>query len=158
MVTTRTQALVNQVATTGALTAGLRIPGAVGVLFVTADLRAGKITCHVDVEAPRRGQPRTRVNWLVRQLKDASETTRLEAFAAYARGDGSAELLPAVRENPALLVADHGREIRSFRVASVSTAGTKRGVGRGSFIECLPWKPPVLAVGRKRISCGAGRG
>jgi len=49
------------------MTAALRIPGAVGALFITADLRAGKIVCHVDVDAPRDGRPTTRVNWLVRQ-------------------------------------------------------------------------------------------
>ncbi|BEL06044.1 hypothetical protein Q0Z83_042350 [Actinoplanes sichuanensis] len=27
-----------------------------------------------------------------------------------------------------------------------------------AFIECLPWKPLALAVGRKRDLCGAGRG
>src|SRR5438552_2494185 len=47
--------------------------------------------------APREGRPTTRVNWLVRQLKNAPDTVRLESFAAYARGSGNAELLGAVR-------------------------------------------------------------
>ena len=134
---TRTQALVAQLVATGAMTAGLRIPGAVGALFITADIRAAKITCHVDVDAPRDGRPTTRVNWLVRQLKQAPETVRLESFAAYSRGPGNAELLRAVRENPALLVGDAARELRAFRVAANSSAGTKRGTGRGSFIESV---------------------
>ncbi|WP_250036233.1 stress response protein [Paractinoplanes maris] len=134
---TRTQALVTQVTTTGLMTGGLRISGAVGALFVSADIRAGKITCYVDVDAPREGKPTTRVNWLVRQLKQAPETVRLESFAAYSRGPGNTELLRAVRENPGLLVGDPTKELRMFRVAANSAAGTKRGTGRGSFIESV---------------------
>ena len=133
----RSQALVAQLASTGSMTAALRIPGAVGVLSVTADVRAGKITCHVDVDAPKEGKPTTRVNWLVRQLKAAPESVRLESFAAYSRGPGNAELLKAVRDNPSLLIGDAGKEIRSFRVAANSPAGTKRGTGRGSFIDSV---------------------
>lgn len=133
----RTQALVTQLATDGSMTAALRIPGAVGVLSVTADLRASKITCHVDVEAPKEGRPTTRVNWLVRQLKDAPETVRIESFAAYSRGPGNAELLKTVRETPAILVGEPSREIRSFRVAASSPAGSKRGTGRGAFIDSV---------------------
>ncbi|MFF5082531.1 stress response protein [Actinoplanes sp. NPDC000266] len=133
----RTQALVAQLATNGTMTAALRIPGAVGALFVTADLRAAKITCHVDVEAPREGRQTTRVNWLVRQLKHAPETLRLESFAAYSRGAGSAELLKTVREEPGRLVGEPSRELKSFRVAANSAAGTKRGTGRGSFIDSV---------------------
>lgn len=133
----RTQALVSQLATTGTMTAALRIPGAVGVLSVTADLRASKVTCHVDVDAPKEGRPTTRVNWLVRQLKEAPETVRLESFAAYSRGPGNAELLKAVRESPGILVGDASKEIRAFRIAASTPAGSKRGTGRGSFIDSV---------------------
>jgi hypothetical protein len=44
-------------------------------------------------------------------------------------------LLKTVRERPAILVGDQNKEIRSFRVAATSAAGTKRGSGRGSFID-----------------------
>lgn len=133
----RTQSLVAQLTTAGAMTAGLRIPGAVGSLFITADIRAAKITCHVDIDAPRDGRPTTRINWLVRQLRQAPESVRLESFAAYSRGPGNAELLKAVRENPTLLVGDPAKELRAFRVAANSAAGTKRGTGRGSFIDSV---------------------
>ena len=131
---TRNQVLATQLATIGMLTAALRIPGAVGPLFVTADLRSSKITCHVDVDAPREGRPTTRVNWLVRQLRDSPDTVRVESYAAYSRGPGNAELLGKVR---ALLVGDPSKELRAFRVAAVSPAGTKRGTGRGSFIDSV---------------------
>ncbi|MBU2670574.1 stress response protein [Actinoplanes bogorensis] len=133
----RTQALVAELTSNGTMTAGLRIPGAVGALFIKADVRAARITCHVDVDAPREGRPTTRVNWLVRQLKQAPESVRLEAFAAYSRGPGNTELLKAVRENPGLLINDPAKELKAFRVAANSAAGTKRGTGRGSFIDSV---------------------
>ena len=133
----RTQDLVQQLTAQGTMTAGLRIPGAVGPLHVIADLRAGKVICYVDVDAPKEGRATTRVNWLVRQLKSAPETLRVEAFTLHARGPGSADLLRVVRENPAAVISDPTRELKSFRVALSSNAGTKRGTGRGSFIDSV---------------------
>jgi hypothetical protein len=133
----RAQALAQTLCATGELSGAIRIPGTVGKLVVTADLRAGKVTCHVDVDAPKEGRATTRVNWLVRQLKNAPDTTRVEAFVAHARGSQAAELLTTMRENPAALVLDPTKEIRSFRLAVTATLGTKRGRGRGSFIDSV---------------------
>lgn len=133
----RTQALVAMLADTGTLSGAIRVPSTVGDIVVTADLRAGTITCHVDVDAPRDGRPTTRVNWLVRQLKNAPESIRCEAHAAHTRGAGAADLLRNVRENPALLVADATKELRSFQVALTAPMGSKRGRGRGTFIDSV---------------------
>jgi len=133
----RTQALLTSLADTGVLTGAIRIPHAVAPIHVTADLRASSVSCHVDVDAPKEGRPTTRVNWLVRQLKNTPQTTRVEAFALNARGASAAELLGKVREDPALLIADPKREIRAFRVATSVPMGVKRGKGRGAFIDSV---------------------
>jgi hypothetical protein len=119
-------------------TGAIRSPDTIGQLVITADLRAGKVTCHVDLDAPREGRPTTRVNWLVRQLKNAPDSTRVECFHAHARGSSAAELLSTVRDNPASLVTDPNRDIRTFRVAATTTLGSKRGRGRGSFVASVP--------------------
>jgi len=54
----------------------------------------------VDADATKEGRPATRVNWLIRQLKNAPESLRVEASAMHARGPGNAELLKVVRDNP----------------------------------------------------------
>jgi hypothetical protein len=133
----RTLAAAAELAAAGVLRGAIKIPNAVGPLVVTADLRAGRITCHVDLDAPREGRPTTRVNWLVRQLRAAPETVRIEASVTHARGPGLAELLKIVRSEPAKLVADPSKELRSFRVALSSPLGSKRGRGRGSFIDSM---------------------
>jgi hypothetical protein len=133
----RSQALVQSMCTNGTLQGAINIPNAVGPVVVTADLRAGVVTCHVDIAAPREGRATTRVNWLVRQLRHAPDTARIEAFVMHARGAGTAELLRAIREQPALLIEDPKKDLRSFRVALAVPLGTKRGRGRGSFIESI---------------------
>ena len=65
----RAQALAQSLCASGELSGAIRIPGTAGQLVVTADLRAGKVTCHVDVDAPKEGRATTRVNWLLRQSR-----------------------------------------------------------------------------------------
>ena len=107
------------------------------LLDEVADLRASTITCHVNVDAPKEGRATTRVNWLVRQLKNAPDSTRVEAFANHSRGSSAAELLATARENPASLALDATKQLRAFRVAATKPLGKKRGRGRGSFIDSV---------------------
>ncbi|MFO6451246.1 MULTISPECIES: hypothetical protein [unclassified Aeromicrobium] len=123
-------------ASAGTIRGALRIPNAVGHLVVTADLRANIVTSHVEIDAPKEGRQTTRVNWLLRQLRDAPDQVRVESFAVRSR-TGHAELLSAVREDPRLLAPDSTKDLRSFRVAMDSKAGAKRGSGQGSFIDSV---------------------
>ena len=129
--------MVASLASAGLLNGAIRIPNTVGGLHITTDLRAGKITWHVDLDAPREGRPATRVNWLVRQLRAAPDSLRVEAFKAHSRGPGTAELLRDVRTEPGRLVADPKKEVRTFRVALTTPMGTKRGRGRGAYIDSV---------------------
>jgi hypothetical protein len=120
----------------GCLTGTLRIPDAVAPVDIVVDLRASKVTVSADIDAPRDGRPATRVNWLVRQLKDAPDGLRVDAFMAGVRSSTS-DLLLVVREDPGVLVVDPKKEFRTFRVAASSPMGTKRGTGRGGFIDSV---------------------
>ena len=133
----RTATLVDSLVKDGRLIGAIRIPHAVAPLNIELDLRANRVTCHIDIDAPREGRPTTRVNWLVRQLKNAPESVRVEAFVMHARGAGAAELLKVVRDDPAVLLQDPKKELRSFRVALSSPLGAKRGRGRGAAIDSV---------------------
>ena len=135
--TLRPAALVESLVKDGKLTGAIRIPNAVAPLHIELDLRAGRVTCHVDLDAPKEGRPSTRVNWLIRQLKAAPDALRVEAFAAHTRGGSAACLLKDVREDPAALIQDPKKEIRSFRLAASTPLGTKRGRGRGGAIDSV---------------------
>lgn len=132
----RTAALASSLVKTSTMTAALRIPNAVSSMTIAADLRTSKITCSFDVEAPRDGRQTTRVNWLVRQLKDSTDRIRVEAHFARGRTE-AAELLRDLRVDAAKLVVDPAKEIKSFTVALDATAGTKRSSGRGGFIDSV---------------------
>lgn len=121
---------------TGCLTGTLKIPDAVAPVDVVVDLRAGKVTVSADIDAPRDGRAATRINWLVRQLKDAPEGLRVDAFMTGAR-NSSSDLLRVIREDPNVLIVDPKKDFRTFRVAAASPMGTKRGTGRGGFIDSV---------------------
>jgi len=133
----RIEALTQMLCSEGRLSGAIRVPDTVGPIVITADLRAGKVTCYVDIDAPRTGRPSTRIKWLVRQLKNAPNDVRIECYTVRSRGAGAAELLGLVREDPARLVTDPKRELRTFRVAATTSMGAKRGRGRGSFIDSV---------------------
>jgi hypothetical protein len=132
----RTQHLLDSLITTGCLEGALRILETVGPVRVRADLRAGQLFASVDIDAPRDGRPQTRINWLVRQLKEAPDTLRIEAFAAHQRAS-TADLLRQVRADPTVLIGDPKKEIKSFTVTMNSPLGAKRGAGRGGFVASV---------------------
>jgi hypothetical protein len=132
----RFAAQAQSLVTSGTLAGNLKIPGAIASISLVADVRAGRVVVAVDIDAPSEGRPATRVNWLVRQLRDAPDGLRIDAFMSGSRTSTS-DLLRVVRENPAILVQDPKREFRSFRIAATSPIGTKRGTGRGAFIDSV---------------------
>jgi hypothetical protein len=164
------QILVAVLSAGGVLTGGVWIPDAIAPISVDADIRAGKVICSVDIDAPREGRQQTRVNWLVRQLKDSPDDIRVDAFVAHGRGSSTSEMLRDVRIDPSKLTPDAKRELRSFRVARSTPMGSKRGEGRGSFVTSVldaldvfygdvvqnlrPWaaKPPKASSSRARTS------
>lgn len=134
--TVRFAAQAQSLVANGTLAGSLRISDAVAPIDVVADLRSGRVTVSIDVEAPRDGRAATRINWLTRQLKDAPDGLRIDAFTTGSRSSTS-ELLRTVREDSNVLIEDPKKEFRSFRVAATSPLGTKRGTGRGGFIDSV---------------------
>jgi hypothetical protein len=61
----------------------------------------------------------------------------VDAISAHSRGGGTSGLLRDVRANPALLIDDPKKELRSFRLTMTATMGVKRGTGRGTFVTSL---------------------
>jgi hypothetical protein len=119
----------------GTLDAAIRVPDAVGPLEVQADLRTRKVITSVTVEAPGDGRPATRVNWLLRQLKEAPDGLLVEVSFANTKAT-TAGLLSAAREDAQslLLPNDPKRPPRAFRLALSRAMGTKRGKGERSFV------------------------
>lgn len=158
----RLQAAATALADTGILSGALRVPNAAAPIEVTADLRASRIRCSMTVGAPTTGRPMTRVNWLMRQLRDSKGQVCIETTAVRQRGQGASRTLAELRETPKLAIEDPARDLRAFTVSLSANAGTRRGKTRGSFVTSVletidtfyadvvqhikPWTPPPVKV------------
>lgn len=152
----RQQALRSALTEQGRLNAELSIPDTAGPLEIVADLRARQVTVATRVEAPKEGRSRGRVSWLVRQMANAPESTRIESKVPYSNERRAATLVE-VRAKPETLYSDSDREIREFIVSLSRSLGPNRDSGRGSFVDSVmdttrdfyaavlqnlrPWKP-----------------
>ena len=161
----RIAAATKQLSESGRLTGALRIPGSISDLSILADVRAGRVSVAVDVDAPKEGRQATRVNWLLRQLTEAPGQVSIDSWAQNSRQSMS-ELLRDVRTAPDKLIQDPKRDLRQFRLTASAPLGTKRLRGRGAFIDSVldailgfyaevvqglrPWTPkaPQLPTGR----------
>lgn len=132
----RLSRFVDEFVESGTLSGSIRIPDAVGDLDVCCDLRAGTVSVSVEVTAPTEGRLPTRVNWILRQLRDAPGQIRIDGLLAGTRASTS-ELLDAIRNDPTVLIDPGKRDFRSFRLTATSTLGAKRGTGRGGFIDSV---------------------
>ena len=164
-----TQQSITSFLETGCLTGEIEIPKTISNIDVTVDLRAGQIRVTISVPAPQDGRSLTRVNWLLRQLSKAPDNLRLETRVKNAgKRPLNVELLSDARKKPELLVPADGRDISGFTLTYIQKVGTKRGRGKGSFIDSVidtiedfynsvlenltPWvakpsKPAVLQAG-----------
>lgn len=132
----RLAAASRQLADEGTLQGSLRVPGAVGDLQVEANLRSGRVTTGVEINAPAdKVRPKAKITWLLRQLKEAPDDLRIDVSFASRKGTNS-ELLRSCRDNPdcLLLAEDPKREPRKFFLALSRPMGKKRGRTEGSFV------------------------
>jgi hypothetical protein len=127
--------LVGQLTSESRLSGGLSVPDAVAPVLIVADLRARQVTTSVTIDAPREGRPLPRINWLLRQLRDANPNLRVEVGFKGTR-ETTSLLLEEAREYPQRLLSstDAKREPRTFSVALTRPMGSKRGKGQGSFV------------------------
>lgn len=132
----RLDTCVRDLAASGCLKGSVRVPDAVAPLALLADLRTYQLTTSVVIDAPREGKPTSRVNWLLRQLKDAPPCLRITVSFVNAR-ETTSLLLGDVLENPKSLLSptDPKREPRCFELALTQQLGLKNGKGQGSFVR-----------------------
>jgi hypothetical protein len=132
----RLDATVRRLIETGKLDGSVRVPDAIGDLAVEADLRTRRVTTSVRVAAPREGRAKTRINWMLRQLRNAPDDLRLDVSFAGAR-ETTSLLLGEAREASERLLSstDPRREPRAFQLALPQKMGTKRGKEEGSFVR-----------------------
>jgi hypothetical protein len=134
----RLQAQVGELVNSGRLTGTLVVPNAIAPFEVVADLRAGKVSCHLTVPAPKsRKTARGQVSWLTGQLHDPPADLLVQATTLHSRHSGPACGFDKVAEDPAVLLDGAKNDLRDLTLTLIRSAGAKRGRGRGCFIDSV---------------------
>ena len=132
----RTSALTKELTAKGTLSGRIAIPNAVAPLEIRADLNSMVASASVLVDAPDMARPTARLNWLLRQLRSAPDSLRIDVAFERIKLTSSG-LLEAVRDDPKAVLAGTDRPPRSFTVVQTRKVGTKRRAGSGSFVSDL---------------------
>ncbi len=132
----RLQEATKQLAEAGVLGRSIRVPDAIAPVGLEANLKTRRVTTSVELDAPKDlKRPQAKINWLLKQLRDAPGDLRIEVRFASSRLTSS-ELLSECREDPGCLLSaeDPKRVPRAFVLARSLPMGTKAGLGKGSFV------------------------
>ena len=130
--------LARALAEDGTLQCTLRVPSAVADVSIQADLRARTVSASLSVAARKDVQPRARVNWFVRQLRDQAPGDVQVVTAFEARSATTSKPLHALIENPsAALLEDRKVPPRRFTFTLTREMGTRRDSGARSFIDSI---------------------
>jgi hypothetical protein len=133
----RIDTLKNQLELDGTLSGRLRIPDAISDIRVAANLANRLVESSIDVKAPSEGTPRSRITWLLRQLKDAPDNARIDVRFER-RSNTQSNTLTALREDPNNgLLEDKKVNPREFNIALPAEMGIKKGNLQGSFVESV---------------------
>ena len=122
----RIKSLAAELCDNGLLQGRLRVPGAVGDITVTADMRAARTVVAVESPAPLDKGGKGRIGWLVRQqLRDAPDSITVEAFT---RGSRVAEIasLADLREDTSVILRSRDKPPVKFRVSHRTETGQGR--------------------------------
>ncbi|MDB4671030.1 hypothetical protein OAG56_03415 [Mariniblastus sp.] len=132
----RVKKIVDDLVGKGVMEGAIRIPNTVGDLLMTADLRAQQFIVSVNVKAPEDGRAKTRINWLLKQLKKTNIDVRVECWGLRSRTSMS-DLLSTARLNPEILIPEDNREVKSFTISLLEPMGLNRSSGKKSFIDSV---------------------
>lgn len=135
-VVSRQQELRESLAEAGQLHADLHIPDTSGPLEIVADLSRRQLRVATEIDAPKEGQSRGRLSWMLRQLQNAPPDLIVRVKLARTTMTLS-QPLGAIRDDPTIVLPDRTREIRGFRLTLSRDAGMNRQAGRGSFIDSV---------------------
>lgn len=133
--TDRLDRAVRRLVDDGCLTASIKVPDAAAPIEIEVNLRTREVTTSATLPAPKEGKATTRINWLLRQVREAPAMMRIEARYPNVKAPTSALLRDAVVDAKRLLyVPDPKRDPREFTVAWARPMGLKRGRLSGSFV------------------------
>ncbi len=125
---------IQQLTDSGILFGSLRIPGAVGPLTLSMDLRTDKVSCSTTVDAAQTSRAVTAVRQLIRQIPDAPAKLLVQATTSRSAARPRQVELATVRDDPQVLVESDDRPPRRFTLTLTSGIGGRGGPQRGNVV------------------------
>jgi hypothetical protein len=113
----------------GRLEATIRVPDAAAPIELSADLLTRLFITSVELAAPREGRAKTRINWIIRQLKDAPDGLRIEVRYPNAKETVSSTIKEA-RDRPDRLLSPRTLIVSHGHSASHSRRSLERSEAR----------------------------
>jgi len=122
---------------TKSLTGAIEVPGAAAPLHMLADVGSGYLRCGCSIPAPAEGRNRTRLNWILRQLRKDPAGLTLSWSYKHSRVSESPHRVIDLLDRDYDFELSNDREIASFRIEMVAKMGLKRAAGKGGFIDSV---------------------
>ena len=119
------------------LKGSINVPGAPADLNLVADLGSGWLHCTFSLPTPQEGRNKSRLNWLLRQLKNHPSGTLVSWNYKHARTAESPHKVEDLLDKNYEYELDNSREIASVTVEVLAKMGTKRAAGKGGFIDSV---------------------
>ena len=147
------------------LEGAIKVPGAAAELEMRADIAAGMLHCGFTLRSPHSRRNKSRISWLIRQLKQAPENTYVAWTYKRARSSEAPHRVRDLMDGSYEFELDNSREISEFHVEVLAKMGTKRASGNGGFIDSVvdlfeltygevlqpikPWQEPAPKLSQK---------
>ncbi len=133
----RIESIVSELCDDGTMSGSIRIPNTAGDIVLKADLRAKQIVASIKISAPQIGRSSSRINWLLRQLKNTSHDTRIDSWATGSSSSMS-ELLGDVKQNISIITPANKKNLRYFTISVSRPMGSGRqSRKKSSFIDSV---------------------
>jgi hypothetical protein len=130
------QATLKRLCDDGALAATMKVPDAAGALLLEVDLRAGRFTTGVEVDAPKDKQrAAASTNWFLKQLDRNVAGQVVEVSFAGTRETTAMKLEDIESGNALVSPTDKTRLPRRFTVKVSRKMGPKRSGSKGFITE-----------------------
>jgi len=115
----------------------LKIPGAASDLEIFADIGSGMTHTSFDISAPGEGKNKSKLNWLLKQLKTIPGDALLSMGYKHSRTMEVPVKLALLKSGDLEMSLDNSKDIATFRISVVRASGDKRGRGKGAFIDSV---------------------
>lgn len=115
----------------------LRIPGAASDLEIFADIGSGMTHTSFDISAPSEGKNKSKLNWLLKQLKTIPGDALFSIGYKHSRTMEVPVKLALLKSGDLEMSLDNSKDIATFRISVVRASGDKRGRGKGAFIDSV---------------------